>query len=197
MKTISISTPEGLLEADYFEGGPHWVLLCHGKVFSKGDWGELPNQLHTDDQRSVLSLNFSGYGASVGDQDPTLYPRNIDAALLWITKQQPETISILGASMGAVAIMDWACTAESSVTLQNTVLFAPRSAQSVQIPTSNLYGVFNDDEEDALAHIARLEDCFPTVQIHRLSGHLHAQNNLLCEQATDAVRLLRSLLIGS
>jgi len=93
--------------------------------------------------------------------------------------------------------MDWACTAESFVTLQNTVLFAPRSAQSVQIPTSNLYGVFNDDEEDALAHIARLEDCFPTVQIHRLSGHLHAQNNLLCEQATDAVRLLRSLLIGS
>jgi len=62
MKTISISTLEGLLEADYFEGGPHWVLLCHGKVFSKGDWGELPNQLNTDDQRSVLSLNFSGYG---------------------------------------------------------------------------------------------------------------------------------------
>lgn len=197
MKTISITTPEGLLEADYYAGGPHWVLLFHGKVFSKADWGELPNQLHADDQRSVLCLNFSGYGASVGNQDPTHYPKNIDAALLWINQQQPETVSMLGASMGAVAMMDWAFTTESSVTFQNTVLFAPRSARPVQIPTSNLYGVFNNDEEDALAHIARLENCLPTVQIRRLSGHLHAQNNLHCEQAADTVRLLRSLLIDS
>ena len=96
-----------------------------------------------------------------------------------------------------VAMMDWAFTTESSVTFQNTVLFAPRSARPVQIPTSNLYGVFNNDEEDALAHIARLENCLPTVQIRRLSGHLHAQNNLHCEQAADTVRLLRSLLIDS
>ncbi|NDA15912.1 MAG: hypothetical protein EBZ14_11845, partial [Gammaproteobacteria bacterium] len=91
MKSIMIKGLNRSLEADVYEAGDRWVLLCHGKVFDKCDWGSLPQALYRHNL-SVLALNFSGYGTSSGTKDPNQYPLDIDAALDWLNERHPSSV---------------------------------------------------------------------------------------------------------
>jgi len=192
VKSISIKGPDHSLEADIYEASDRWVLLCHGKVFDKRDWGSLPQSLNTHGL-SVLSLNFSGYGASAGSKDPNQYPRDIDSALEWLNQHNPTSVSAIGASMGAVALIHWAQSTTREGTLETTVLFAPRAAPHAVIPTESLHCLFNALEDDADAHIRCVKEHLPNAQVHRIPGSAHAQNNFNEPHADEVVGLITSL----
>ena len=196
MKSIMIEGLNRSLEADVYEAGDRWVLLCHGKVFDKRDWGSLPQTLYRHNL-SVLALNFSGYGTSSGTKDPNQYPLDIDAALDWLNERHPSSVSAVAASMGAVALIHWARSTTHRASLEKTVLFAPRAAPHAVIPTQSLHCLFNALEDDADAHIRRVEEHLPDSQVHIIPGNAHAQNNFNEPQADEVVGLITSLVLDS
>ena len=196
MKSIMIKGLNRSLEADIYEAGDRWVLLCHGKVFDKRDWGSLPQSLNTHGL-SVLSLNFSGYGASAGSKDPNQYPLDIDAALDWLNERHPSSVSAVAASMGAVALIHWAQSTTRMMTLDTTILFAPRAAPHAVIPTQSLHCLFNALEDDADAHIRRVKEHLPDSQVNIIPGNAHAQNNFNEPKADEVVGLITSLVLDS
>jgi alpha/beta superfamily hydrolase len=193
VKSIMIKGLNRSLEADVYEAGDRWVLLCHGKVFDKRDWGSLPQALCRQNL-SVLALNFSGYGASSGTKDPNQYSLDIDAALDWLNERHPSSVSAVAASMGAVALIHWAQSTTRMLTLDTTVLFAPRAAPHAVIPTQALHCLFNALEDDADAHIRHVEEHLPVSQVHLIPGNAHAQNNFNEPQADEVVGLITSLV---
>lgn len=196
MKTIVIQGEDRSIAADVFESGDRWVLLCHGKVFDKSDWGLLPQTLERS-QVSVLAINFSGYGESSGAQDSNQYPYDIETALTWLQQQNPSSISVIGASMGAIALLHWAQSIPTPMTLETTVLFAPRAAPKAIIPTRALHCVFNECEDDVADHSQSVEANLPNAQLHFIPGTAHAQNNFKQAQADQVVNTLSSLILGS
>jgi esterase/lipase len=184
------------LEADVYEAGDRWILLCHGKVFDKRDWGSLPQALYRHNL-SVLALNFSGYGTSSGTKDPNQYPLDIDATLDWLNERNPLSVSAVAASMGAVALIHWARSTTRRAALEKTILFAPRAAPHAVIPTQSLHCLFNALEDDADTHIRHVEEHLPDSQVHIIPGNAHAQNNFNEPQADEVVGLITSLVLDS
>jgi pimeloyl-ACP methyl ester carboxylesterase len=102
METIYFRTEDGLkIEASLYDGGPHWVILAHGRSFNKEKWNHLPEQL-VENSFTALPINFRGYGRS--DPGDTRYDLDIVGALRY-ARGKSSAVSLIGASMGAAAAL--------------------------------------------------------------------------------------------
>ena len=109
-KTVSIPTEDGgVIYADVYEGGGRAVVLAHGGRFNKESWGKQARTLASRGFR-VLALDFRGYGRSrgPGQADPLGAPLHLDvlAAVRYLQSTGAQTVSVIGASMGAGAAGD-------------------------------------------------------------------------------------------
>ena len=100
----TIRTDDGLsLDARLFEADPERVvILLHMFPADQTAWYPFASRLQ---QRgiSALTLDFRGYGASEGEQDPGEIDRDVRAAIAFAHDRGFDRIVLAGASMGGTA----------------------------------------------------------------------------------------------
>lgn len=193
MTKRQIPASHGQLDVKVSTGGPDWVLLLHGKIFTYNDWGLLPDALQAAGC-SVLAIDFAGYGESTGMQDPALYASDIADALRWIEQQKPRSIRVIGASMGALALLRWA-REHGDISLSAALLFAPRDVSAGPSPANALYCVYNQDEVDAARHTNAVREHLPHAIIDQIPGSEHAQANFTGPHPEHAIEVIMRRLL--
>lgn len=100
----TIRTDDGLsLDARLFEADPERVvILLHMFPADQTAWYPFARRLQ---QRgiSALTLDFRGYGASEGEQDPGQIDRDVRAAIAFARERGFDGVVLAGASMGGTA----------------------------------------------------------------------------------------------
>ena len=103
-KHVSFPAPDGYrLRADLYGKGPRGIVLAHGGRFAMESWDEQARIFAKAGFR-VLALDFRGYGQTIaGTQtsDDKTYP-DVLAAVRYLHSTGAKSVSVVGASMGAV-----------------------------------------------------------------------------------------------
>lgn len=109
-EAVSFGTADGgLVHADRWGGGGHWVVLVHGARFDKGSWQEQAREL-AEAGLTALAIDLRGYGRSksggasgeAGLLDEG-YPLDVLAAVRFARAEGAHEVSVLGGSLGGWA----------------------------------------------------------------------------------------------
>ncbi|MDQ3869901.1 MAG: alpha/beta fold hydrolase [Thermoproteota archaeon] len=113
------------------------VILLHMLGRDRNTWNTLASTLSQKEGYAVLSIDFRGHGESIKQNDKTISYQtfmeedfnkmvlDVKAAKQFLTGQKnanPNTISIIGASIGANVALDYAA---SDPTIKSVVLLSP------------------------------------------------------------------------
>jgi pimeloyl-ACP methyl ester carboxylesterase len=103
-REVSLTTADGgTVVADlYGEDGKPGVVLAHGAVFDKGSWRDLATRLAAGG-RSVLAIDFRGYGRSSGGRTPEARFEDVLAAARELRRRGAARVALVGGSMGGGA----------------------------------------------------------------------------------------------
>ena len=126
-ETVQLSTQDGVsIQGETTGDGPNAVLLVHGQSQARSAWGGLSQQL-TGHGFFVLSIDLRDHGASGTSPTPltedcTPMKADLEAALTWLRDRGPESISIVGAELGANLALQ---VAASNPIVSNVALLSP------------------------------------------------------------------------
>jgi pimeloyl-ACP methyl ester carboxylesterase len=106
-KAVSFGTEGGgVVHADRYGTGAHWVVLVHGARFDKASWGSQARAL-AEAGFTALAIDLRGYGRSGPREGSDLlhpgYPLDVLAAVRYATANGAETVSLVGGSLGGWA----------------------------------------------------------------------------------------------
>lgn len=192
--SITYQTDDGAqISADYFEGGPHAVLLAHGKVYDKASWaGEIPELLAHG--LSLLAPDFRGYGASVGPEAADGYARDITAGVAFLRQRGARAVSIIGGSMGAMAAAE-AVIGGRVEDILALILLAPRKiSQPVGCYTRKVLFITTDNDT-ATAVAAKQQLISPdTTSLTVLDGDWHGQRLFTSPHRDRVLRMIKDAL---
>lgn len=184
---IFFRSEDGLgIEATVFGGGDHWIVLAHGKSFDMESWYGFSGFLN-ENGFTAFPFNFRGYGRS--DHKDGRYWLDVIGAVEY-AKQKAAKVSVLGASMGAIAVLHALERYEGSV--DGLVLLSP-----VGLPDdfSNLRGkaekafVFCTEGDFAFDTSIAVADKLPIPTQNRVfKGNSHAQGMLKDPSISDDLR---------
>ncbi len=168
--------------ANYQQRGNHAVLLAHGAIFDKHSWGEFEQRLLKENY-SVLTIDFRGYNKStVGDNPSDLYKDILAGVRFLSNKQNIDKVTVLGASMGAIAASKAAVYAKDGEIDQLILLSPPQVYKPEKLKGQIL---FIASEEENLAK--RLKSSFKKIpsfkKIKFIQGKAHAQHIFKTSQA--------------
>lgn len=118
-EAVSFGTADGgIVHADRWGEGGHWVVLVHGARFDKGSWEAQARDL-AEAGLTALAIDLRGYGRSKpggASSDGGLldegYPLDVLAALRFARAEGAEEVSVLGGSLGGWAAARAAVEAE-------------------------------------------------------------------------------------
>ncbi len=191
---VSFQTPDGAtVEADVYGTGTHGVVLAHGKVFDKESWSDLANALSKDGLR-VIAANFRGYGASEGPEASDGYANDVAGAVAYLRNSGCERISLLGGSMGAVAVAA-AVTQGLATDIDTLILLSPRAAGSPEaLHASHSLFVVSEDE-DCADTVRAMHAAAPGEKVLKTySGDAHAQFLFKSPHANDLIHVISATL---
>lgn len=168
--------------AEYQQRGNHSVLLAHGAIFDKHSWGEFEQRLLKENY-SVLAIDFRGYNKSTEGENPSDLYKDILAGVRFLSnKQKIDKITVLGASMGAIAASKAAVYAKDGEIDQLILLSPPQVYKPEKLKGQVL---FIASKEENLAK--GLESSFNEVpsakKLELVKGNAHAQHIFKTKQA--------------
>jgi pimeloyl-ACP methyl ester carboxylesterase len=109
----------GVVHADRYGEGGHWVVLVHGARFDKGSWAEQARRLAAEGF-TALAIDLRGYGrsrAGSASEAPSLldegYPLDVLAAARFARAEGAREVSVVGGSLGGWAAGRAAVAAEA------------------------------------------------------------------------------------
>jgi pimeloyl-ACP methyl ester carboxylesterase len=201
---VSFPTSDaGVVGADLYGGGPHWVVLVHGGRYSKESWADQAPVLAASGLH-VLAIDLRGRNASHGGPEPgseRLIHLDVLAAMEFARGHGAETISLVGASLGGWAAGEAAVESPPG-SVDALVLLA---ATPVQEP-ERLQGrkLFVVAEEDRTAHgrprLEAIRDQYRRApepkELVVLESDAHAQALFETELGAELVRILVEHLLG-
>jgi len=176
---------------NYQQRGNHAVLLAHGAIFDKHSWGEFEQRLIKDNY-SVLAIDFRGYNKStLGDSPSALYEDILAGVRFLSNKQKIDKVTVLGASMGAIAASKAAVYAKNGEIDQLILLSPPQVYKPEKLKGQVL---FIASEEENLAK--GLESSFKKVtspkKLELIPGNAHAQHIF----KTSKAEVLTGIVLG-
>ncbi len=172
---VSFNTiDDAKIEADYYEGGSHAVVLGHGKVFDKESWSDLSKDLNSAGL-TVIAPNFRGYGNSIGPDAEDGYAKDIGGAVEYARTHGAKSVSLLGGSMGAVAVAN-AVSDGLATGIENLIVLSPRAAGNPEkISVSNAVFVVSSEEDCTDTVRSMHERCTSPKTLKIFDGNAHAQ----------------------
>lgn len=174
-KAVTYPTDDGgTIGADLYEGGAHGVLLAHGKIFDKDTWRDLPAEL-VNAGFTALTPNFRGYGNSTGPETDDGMARDVAAGVAYLRENGAETVSVIGASMGAVASAR-AVSGGLTQDLANLILLSPRiGGEPEKLVAGHVLFVVSEGE-DCLQLVSDIHAAAPGEKSLKVfDGDAHAQ----------------------
>ncbi len=173
---VSFKTKDNAtIYANYQQRGFHAVLLAHGAIFDKRSWGEFEQRLLKENY-SVLAIDFRGYNKSIaGDNASALY-EDILAGVRFLTKKQAiDKVTVLGASMGAIAASRASVDAKDGEIDQLILLSPPQVYKPEKLKGQVLY-IASEGEN----LVKKLKSSFKKVpsqkKLEFIKGSAHAQH---------------------
>ncbi len=191
---VNFKTPDNAtIYANYQQRGNHAVLLAHGAIFDKHSWGEFEQRLLKENY-SVLAIDFRGYNKStVGDNPSDLYKDILAGVYFLSNKQTVDKVTVLGASMGAIAASKAAVYAKGGEIDQLILLSPPQVYKPEKLKRQVL---FIASEEENL--VKGLESSFKKVpsskKLELIKGNAHAQHIFKTKKADNLMDIIFGFL---
>lgn len=204
-RTVSFPTRDGgVIFADQYGAGDRAVVLAHGAQFDKESWAAQAKELQAAGFR-VLAIDFRGYGKSHGPdgKNPMRAPLDLDvlAAVDYLHKTGSRDVSVVGASMGAMATGD-ASIASRPGEIDRIVLLSlhpSRPASGLKSPV--LFIVSRDDRDANGPRLPGIEKAYDEApqpkKLVVLDGSAHAQFLFKTDKGPEVMRDILAWLNGS
>ncbi len=189
---VSFTTVDNAtIYANFQQRGPHAVLLAHGAIFNKDSWGEFEQQLLAENL-TVLAIDFRGYSKSTqGSKAQALY-EDVLAGVRFLRKQSGVSkVSVLGASMGAVAAEKASVYSKDKEIDQLILLSLPRAYKPEELKGQLLFIASKDEYLAKIVKSAFIKAPEPKT-LELIDGKAHAQHIFKTSQA----KLLTSIIIN-
>ncbi len=184
-----VTTDGGEIYANYFHAGPIAVVLAHGAIFNKESWQGLIEDL-LENNISVLSIDFRGYGQSKAGKRPADKYEDILAGVHFLNKKPEITyVSVLGASMGGAAAAQ--ASIHSKVgDINHLILLSPAAFSAPEKIKSNTFYIASKNES-IINNVKGLFQKTPEPKkIHLLEGNAHAQHIFKTSQSEALTELI-------
>ncbi len=161
--------------ANYQQRGNHVVLLAHGAIFDKHSWGEFEQRLLKENY-SVLAIDFRGYNKStVGDNPIDLYKDILAGVRFLSNKQKIDKVTVLGASMGAIAASKAAVYAKDGEIDQLILLSPPQVYKPEKLKGQVLF-IASEEENLTKGLESSFKKMSSSKKLELISGNVHAQH---------------------
>ncbi len=203
-QTVSFPTRDGgVIFADQYGTGDRAVVLAHGAMFNKESWSEQAKQLQAAGFR-VLAIDFRGYGKShgPGDKNPMQAPLDLDvlAAVDYLHKTGSKDVSVVGASMGAIATGDASIASKPGEIDRIVLLSLHPSGPASRLKSPVLFIISRDDKGangPRLPGVQKAYDEAPQPKkLIILDGAAHAQFLFKTDKGPQVMREILAWLNG-
>lgn len=203
-QTVSFPTSDGgVIFADLYGAGNRAVVLAHGAVFDKESWAPQAKQLQAAGFR-VLAIDFRGYGKShgPGDKSPMRAPLDLDvlAAVDYLHKTGSKDVSVVGASMGAIATGNASIASHPGEIDRIVLLSLHPSGPASKLKSPVLFVISRDDNGangPRLPGVQKAYDEAPQPKkLIILDGSAHAQFLFKTEKGPQVMRDIIAWLNG-
>ena len=107
VRPVELTMPDGVvLRGQQWGDGPDWVILFHdvGEERDLDDWRPLLPAILTS-ERTLLTVDLAGHGASDGDTDPDRLANDLDSILDSAKERGAEWIAVAGAGVSATQLL--------------------------------------------------------------------------------------------
>ncbi|HLE83991.1 MAG TPA: alpha/beta fold hydrolase [Thermoanaerobaculia bacterium] len=189
----------GVVHADRYGTGAHWVVLVHGARFDKASWGSQARAL-AEAGFSALAIDLRGYGRSGPREGSDLlhpgYPLDVLAAVRFARAEGAETVSLVGGSLGGWAAGQAAVDARPGE-IDRLVLLAHASLDEPErMQGRKLFVVARGDVRgENVPRLPDIQEQFERApepkELLVLDGAAHAQHLFATDQGE---RLMREIL---
>jgi len=194
VKSVVFPTADGgEITADLYPSGRRAVVLAHGAIFDKESWRPLAKEL-AHFGITVLAIDFRGYGDSRGGTKGSAREEDILGALACLRSLGYDTVSVLGASMGAAASARAAVLAGPGQ-IDRLILLSPVSIKTPQkLRARFIIYIASKNEGLAPSIQKQYEQAPPPKMIYWIEGRAHAQHIFKTAQGQKLTRLIIGLL---
>lgn len=203
-KTVSFPTRDGgVIFADQYGAGDRAVVLAHGAQFDKESWAAQAKELQAAGFR-VLAIDFRGYGKShgPGEKDPMGAPLRLDvlAAVDYLHRTGSSDVSVVGASMGAMATGDASIASRPGEIDRIVLLSLHPSGPASGLKSPVLFIVSRDDRGANGPRLPGIEKAYDEApqpkKLVVLDGSAHAQFLFKTEKGPEVMRDILAWLNG-
>ncbi len=191
---LSFNTADNAtIYANFQPRGSHAVLLAHGAIFNKESWGKFEQRLLTEDF-TVLAIDFRGYNKSTqGDKAQALY-EDILAGVRFLRQQKNiKQVSILGASMGAIAAAKASVYAEAGE-IDQLILLSPSRVYKPEELKGRLLFIASEHERLATILKSSYIKAPEPKSLQLIKGKAHAQHIFKTPQAETLTTIIIDFL---
>lgn len=181
---VNFNTADNATIYANFQGtGEHAVLLAHGAVFNKASWGKFEQTL-LNKGYTVLAIDFRGYNKSTqGDKVQALHEDILAGVRFLKLQQNIKQVTVLGASMGAIAAAKASVFAEPNE-IDQLILLSPSRVYKPESLKGQL--LFIASEQEPLTKV--LKSSFIKApepkSLKLIEGKAHAQHIFKTAQAS-------------
>lgn len=183
----------GIIHSLFYEAGKQSVILAHGAVFNKESWQDLPKTL-TDNDFSVLALDFRGYGASKpGDKGASLDEDILAAIRYLLDEKNMKSVSVIGASMGGGAAAKASIKAKKGA-LDKLILISPPPVSHPEQIQGKILFIASKDESMIRQITTQYEKAPEPKQLQIIEGSAHAQHIFKTAQGETLTRIILDFL---
>ena len=161
--------------ANYQQRGNHAVILAHGAIFDQHSWGEFEQRLLKENY-SVLAIDFRGYNKStVGDNLSDLYKDILAGVRFLSNKQKIDKVTVLGASMGAIAASKAAVYAKNGE-IDQLILLSPPQVYKPEKLKGQVLLIASKEENLAKGLESSFKKMSSLKKLELILGNAHAQH---------------------
>lgn len=185
---VHFSTEDGgEIEASLFKSeGKQIVIFAHGAIFNKESWYFLAEKFQQEGV-SALPIDFRGYGNSKAGSSSQKY-KDIIGAISFAKEQGFTNISIIGASMGGVAVL--AALSAEEVLVDKVILLAPAGGSAINSKAMKKLFVVSKKEGLYSRVVQIYEGTKNPKQLKEFEGDAHAQHLFKTMYASELEKLM-------
>jgi alpha-beta hydrolase superfamily lysophospholipase len=182
----------GKIEASFFHAGSSKaVILAHGAIFNKESWYFLAEVFQRKGV-SALVIDFRGYGNSTsGSTSKKMY--DILGAISYLNEQGFTNINLVGASMGAAAVL--MALNNNSTPLHKVVLLAPAGGPAIVSTVNEKLFVVSENERMFSSVMAIYNASADPKQVKIYPGNTHAQHLFNTDVRDELIEQITNFII--